>query len=203
MLIQAITAGINLKFDLYLRIAHHLEPILHRKEAVMFEIMKNIVAPIIAAIITSLIAIFGTLYVAMQNKDQFFSNIVSRERMAWIKEVRACCIRLCSICEQYENKSELPPEKYEAFLEARNGILIHLDPLGRYTTDDRLIDLLIKADFDVVRENIPEIRSELTKIFKMEWDVVKLEAGNSPKIAKKIEELREDVETKKQTPEEG
>ena len=77
----------------------------------MLNIMEKLIVPIAAAMITSLV----TFYAAMQKRNQFFSNIVSKERMEWIKEVRACCIKLCSICEQYENKDALPQGNMKLF----------------------------------------------------------------------------------------
>ena len=93
------------------------------------------------------------------------------------------------MCEQYDADS-LPAEQRAAFLKARNGILIRLDPVGWYATDDELIARLKDPDFGKVKENLPRVREILMTIIKTEWDKVKIEAGNSPWKVKRIEELQ-------------
>ena len=149
---------------------------------------------IIAAAITAAVAFFAGLLVNWQGRFQFFASTVSRERMVWIKDIRALCADLCSVCEQYEPDT-LPPEQYAVFLKARNGILIRLDPKGWYTTDDELIDLLKAPDFAKVKQNLPRIREILMTINKTEWDKVKIEAGNSRGKVKKIEDIQKRLQS--------
>ena len=87
---------------------------------------------IIAAAISSAVAFMLGLLVNWQGGRQFFSSTVSRERMVWIKDIRALCAELCTICEQYDNAASLPEKQRAAFLKARNGILIRLDPKEWY-----------------------------------------------------------------------
>lgn len=149
---------------------------------------------VIAAAITASIAFLAGLLVNWQGRSQFFASTVSTERMIWIKDIRALCAELCSVCEQYE-PGALPPEQYAVFLKARNGILIRLDPKGWYKTDDELIALLKKPDFAKVKQNLPRIREILMTINKAEWDKVKIEAGNSRRKVRKIEEIQKRLES--------
>ena len=68
--------------------------------------------------------------------------------------VRELCAELCAVCEQYD-ADNLPAEQYAAFLKARNGILIRLDPAGWYATDDELIALLQDPDSGKSRKICP------------------------------------------------
>ena len=149
---------------------------------------------IIAAAITAVVAFVAGLLVNWQGRYQFFTSTVSKERMVWIKDIRGLCTDLCSVCEQYDPDA-LPPEQYAVFLKARNGILIRLDPKGWYTTDDELIDLLKAPDFAKVKQNLPRIREILMTINKTEWDKVKIEAGNSRRKVKQIEEIQKRLES--------
>ena len=133
---------------------------------------------IIAATIAASLAFVAGLIVNSEGRFQFFSTIVSAERMAWIKEIRNLAADLCTLCEQY-NPENLSDEHYAEFLKARNGILVRLDPKGWYTTDDELIELLDSTDFGKVKANLPRIREIIMTINKSEWDKVKIEAGNS------------------------
>ena len=144
---------------------------------------------VIAAAIAGAFAFVAGLLVNSQGKSQFFSTTVSGERMVWIKDIRELCAQLCAVCEQYDADS-LPAEQYAVFLKARNGILIRLDPVGWYTTDDELIELLKEPDFGKVKANLPRVREILMTIIKTEWDKVKIEAGNSPWKVKRIEEVQ-------------
>ena len=145
---------------------------------------------VIVALVTAVFAFFAGLLVNAQGRTQFFSSTVSKERMAWIYDIRGLCAELFSVCEQYDPEN-LPAEALAAFLKARNGILIRLDPLGWYITDDELIQLLSEPDFVKVREHLPRIRLLITTILKNEWDKVKIEAGNSLWKVKRIEKLQE------------
>ena len=145
---------------------------------------------VITALISAISAFLVTLFMNLQGRNQFFSNIVSRERMLWIKDMRELCTTLCSVCEQYD-EAPILSEQYTTFLKARNGILIRLDPKGTFASDDDLIEWLEDKDFKKVKENIPKIRKTLIKINKLEWDVVKQEAGNNRWIKRKIEKMRQ------------
>ena len=135
-------------------------------------------ADIIAAIIAAVTAFIAGLLVNIQGKSQFFSTTVSGERMVWIKDMRVLCADLFSICEQYDVEN-LPAKEYAQFLKARNGILIRLDPIGWYSIDDELFQLLSQPDFARVKANLPRVRFLIMTIIKTEWDKVKIEAGNS------------------------
>ena len=145
---------------------------------------------IIAAAIAALAAFAAGLLVNLQGTFQFFSSVVSAERMIWIKDMRVLCADLFSVCEQYDAEN-LPPEQYAAFLKARNGILIRMDPPGWYSTDDELLLLLSDPDFAKVKANLSRIRLIMMEIIKGEWDKVKIEAGNNRWKVKKIRELQD------------
>lgn len=144
---------------------------------------------VIAAVIAGAFAFVAGLLVNVQGNAQFFSTTVSGERMVWIKDIRELCAELCAVCEQYD-AANLPAEQYAAFLKARNGILIRLDPVGWYETDDELIALLKDPDFGKVKANLPRVREILMTIIKTEWDKVKIEAGNSPWKVRRVEALQ-------------
>ena len=144
---------------------------------------------VIAAVIAGAFAFVAGLLVNLQGNSQFFSTTVSAERMVWIKDIRELCAELCAVCEQYDAAS-LPAEQYAAFLKARNGILIRLDPVGWYETDDELIALLKDPDFGKIKANLPRVREILMTIIKTEWDKVKIEAGNSPWKVRRVEALQ-------------
>lgn len=148
---------------------------------------------LIAAIVSAMVSALIALNVYTQGELHFFSTAISSERMSWIKEIRALSTELFSICEQYDT-AELPQEQLAAFLRARNGILIRLDPIGWYRADDRLIALLSSPDFIEVRGHVPEIRDILRRILKSEWDKVKIEAGNSKWKVRKIDALQRKME---------
>lgn len=151
---------------------------------------------VIVALITAVFAFLAGLVVNFQGKAQFFSSIVSKERMAWIKDIRKLSEELFSICEQYD-VDNISREQYSLFLKARNGILARLGPAGYYVTDDELIKLLIEPDFRKVKDSVPRIRELLTLITKNEWDKVKIEAGNNPWKVRRIrmiqDKLRSDI----------
>ena len=146
-------------------------------------------AEIVAAVIAAGTAFIAGLLVNLQGNEQFFSSTVSAERMVWIKDMRELCPILFSVCEQYDAEN-LPPEQYEKFLYARNGILIRLDPPGWYVTDDELLSLLKEPDFRKTKANLYRIRFLLTSIIKTEWDKVKIEAGSSRIKIRRIERLK-------------
>ena len=151
---------------------------------------------IIAAVITAFVAFLVGLLVNVQGRSQFFSTTVSGERMVWIKDIRGLCAELFTICERYD-AANIPEEEYAAFLKARNGILIRLDPKGWYHTDDELIELLKDPDFGKVKANLPRIREILMTILKTEWDKVKIEAGNSYWKVRKIEKMQKQISVQK------
>ena len=151
---------------------------------------------IISAVIAGLFAFLAGLLVNRQGKSQFFSTTVSKERMAWIREIRQLCTELCSISEAYEPDA-LPPEQRAAFLRARNAILIRLSPKGWYSADDALLELLANPDFGAVKAKVPQIREILTAILKSEWDKIKIEAGNSPWKVWRVRKIQEHLDAKK------
>ena len=173
---------------------------------------------ITAAAIAGFVSLFIALLTNRRENKQQFSNIVSRERMVWVKEVRALCMDLCALCELYDGDSILrEQEKLLAFYKARSGLLLHLSPWNMYTTDNELITLLnpldhepeklspshmesltdaqerAKKEFQQVKKNCPKIRKLLTKICKMEWDKVKIESGSSKAKQRKIDALQESL----------
>ena len=126
-------------------------------------------------IIAALIAFVSSLLVYLQGRKQFYSTTVSKERLAWIDDIRRLCTELCTVCEQYD-VDEITPEAHVAFLSARNGILIRLNPMNEeYPTDKRLIELLEEPDFQKVKNNIQEVRIILMAINQSEWIKVKTE----------------------------
>lgn len=149
---------------------------------------------IYAAAISAAVALIVGLLVNFQGRKQLFSNTVSKERMVWIKEVRALCVDLCVLCEQYDR---LTPDQETAFLKAREGILLHLDPKGHYITDDALIELLQDKSFEDVKKNIGKVRETLRRVFKSEWDKVKIEAGNRLWRVWRINWMQKHLKTKK------
>ena len=157
--------------------------------------MTNIIPTIITAVITFI----AGLLVNKQGRNQFFSTVVSKERMEWIKEMRVLCTDLCTICETYEHESELPSNERATFLKAKNGMILHLnntekkDQQDQFPIDKQLYDMLKDKSFEEIRENVPSIRDKATIIFKTEWDKVKIEAGNSPAKIRQIQELQDKI----------
>ena len=144
----------------------------------------------LTTIIVALITFIAGLLVNRQGRAQFFSTTVSKERMVWIKEMRALCAELCAICEQHDTAASMTPEQEAAFLKARSGMLLHLNPPGdQYPSDGKLIELLSPQDFTTVKRNVPQIRKTLISICKNEWDKVKIEAGNGRWKVRKIEKM--------------
>ena len=155
--------------------------------------MKEIIAAAIGAIVSLALSAVMTL----KENARFFSNTVSGERMNWIKDIRKLAAELFTVCEQYDPNT-LPEEQCTVFLNARNGILIRLNPDGSgYSLDSRLHQLLDDPDFATVKGNLPEIRSLLGKILKSEWDKVKVEAGNSRSKVRQIEKIQAQIEMEK------
>ncbi len=175
---------------------------------------------ITAAVIAGVVSVIIALLTNRREKRQLFSNIVSRERMTWVREVRALCTELCAICEMYDAETIVKePDKLLAFFKARSGLLLHLSPWNIYTTDNEMIMLLnpldpepdaprtaqpdappvimdqARLDFQKVKANCPQIRKLLTKICKLEWDKVKLESGSS-KAKRKIEKMQKSLRVK-------
>ena len=176
---------------------------------------------ITAAVIAGVVSVLIALLTNRREKRQLFSNIVSRERMEWVRKVRQLCAELCAICALYDADAILgEPEKLLAFHKARSGLLLHLSPWNYYTTDNEMITLLTpldpepdaqntaetaalpydqndrekaKRDFQLVKANCPQIRKLLTKICKMEWDKVKIESGSSKSKQRKIDRLQESL----------
>ena len=149
-----------------------------------------IMTDIIVAFITAAFAFVAGFLVNIQGKAQFFSTIVSKERMVWIKDIRRLSEELFSICEQYDGDN-IPQEQYALFFKARNGILARLDPAGWYVTDDELIELLIEPDFVRIKASVPRIREILMTLTKNEWDKVKIEAGNNPWKVRKVKKIQD------------
>ena len=155
--------------------------------------MKEIVAAAIGAIVSLAL----TAVMILKENARFFSNTVSTERMNWIKDIRKLAAELFSVCEQYEADT-LPEEQRSAFLNARNGILIRLNPDGSgYSLDSQLHRLLSEPDFAAIKTNLAEIRFLLGTILKNEWDKVKIEAGNSRRKVRQIEKLQNQIEAEK------
>lgn len=148
---------------------------------------------VIAALIAAAISLLVNAVVHIRKASQFFSNTVSTERMAWIREMRDLSAKMLSICERYD-PAQLPGEQYDAFLNARNGILIRLNPVDtNYPHDQKLQQLLVEPDFTKIKANVPEIRYQLGTILKTEWEKVKVEAGNSPWKIRQVDTLREKI----------
>ena len=154
-------------------------------------------------VIAALITFIAGLLVNWQGSKQFFSTIVSKERMDWIKEMRKLCTELCTICELHDNESELSNEEKTAFLKAKNGMILHLNNTekenheNQYPIDQKLYELLVNKDFSEIKEKISEIRDNAAIIFKTEWDKVKIEAGNNRLKVKKIQKLQESLKKHK------
>lgn len=154
---------------------------------------------IIAAGIGAMVSLVLSTVVTLKEGSRFFSNIVSGERMTWVKEVRALTAKLMALCEMYDEDT-LPAEQRAVFLETRNDILIHLNPASAgYSLDSELHDLLSSPDISAIKENLPRIRELICTILKSEWDKVKIEAGNSPHKIKKIEKLQEQIEHRRKS----
>lgn len=155
--------------------------------------MKEIIAAAIGALVSMALSALMT----MKESSRFFSSTVSSERMNWIKDVRQLATELFTVCEQY-SANDLPDEQRKVFLNARNGILIRLNPRGSgYSLDSALHNLLSEPDFGSVKEHLPEIRLMLGTILKNEWDKVKVEAGNSRGKVRKIEKIQAKIEMDK------
>ena len=148
---------------------------------------------VIAALIAAAVSLLVNAVVNIRKTAQFFSNTVSMERMAWIKEMRDLSAKMLSVCERCD-PAQLPDEQYDAFLNARNGILIRLNPVDtNYPHDKALHRLLAEPDFAAIKANVPEIRYQLGAILKTEWEKVKVEAGNSPWKIRQVDTLREKI----------
>lgn len=154
---------------------------------------------IISAIISASVAFIVGLIVSFQNKKQMFSSIVSRERMIWVREVREKAEVLFAICEQYESFAELPPEKKEAFLRAKNALILRLSPKGYHVLDDEIVNLVVDKSYEEIRSAAPKIRERLVLIAKTEWDKVKVEAGSSKKKIAKIKDIQEKLDSSHNT----
>ena len=151
--------------------------------------MKEVITALIAAAVSLLV----NAVLDIRKVSQFFSNTVSTERMAWIREMRDLSAKMLSICERYD-PSQLPDEQYDAFLNARNGILIRLNPVDtNYPHDKTLHRLLAEPDFAKIKANVPEIRYQLGTILKTEWEKVKVEAGNSMAKIHQVDTIREKI----------
>lgn len=156
-------------------------------------------AAIIAAIITGLITFIIGLLVNRQGRTQFFSSIVSKERMVWIKEMRDLCTELCTICDLNKSEENLSDEELVTFYNAKNGMLLHLNSIQRkeqaeeFPVDKELFELLNNKSFSQIQGSISDIREKATLIFKTEWDKVKIEAGNSRATVKKIEKIQRGI----------
>ena len=102
---------------------------------------------------------------------------------------------MLSICEQYE-PDELTEEQYAAFLNARNGILVRLNPIDDeyYANDHALQCLLDDPNFASTKKNIPVIRYWICTIMKEEWDKFKIESGNSIFKRRKLDTVRKKLE---------
>ncbi len=151
----------------------------------------------VATLITAGLTFVAGLLVNRQSRNQFFSSTVSRERMEWVKDMRALCVELCTICDQYNSWISVPPEQKAAFLRDRNGMLLRLNDRADYPVDQELIGLLDKNSFEEVKAGAPDIRRICMSIFKTEWDKVKIEAGNSPFKVRRIEKLQSMMNARK------
>lgn len=172
----------------------------------------------IAAIIAACVSLFAAWMTNRREKKELFSNIVSRERMMWVREVRKLSMELCAICECYDIETIVQQsDKLLAFYQARSGLLLHLSPWNKYSTDNELIKLLnpldinpeqagkdqinplpkdhesVKLDYQQVQAHCQRIRVIMTEICKMEWDKVKIESGNNKKKQKEIDELQKTI----------
>lgn len=150
---------------------------------------------IIAAAVAALVALAVSVITEIREKEHLFADTVSSERMKWIREIRKLSVKLFTVCESCNGTPT--PEQLIAFLEARNGILIRLNPDDAYYSDDQALIPMLEKDFAGVKNDLPQIRKYLMKILKSEWDKVKIEAGKSltkelqmKKIQKKIEKER-------------
>ena len=150
---------------------------------------------IIAAAIGAGVSLLVSAIVSIREGSKAFSDKVSSERMAWVKEVRELAATMISICEQYE-PDELTEEQYAAFLNARNGILVRLNPIDDeyYANDHALQCLLDDPNFASTKKNIPVIRYWICTIMKEEWDKFKIESGNSIFKRRKLDTVRKKLE---------
>lgn len=157
----------------------------------------------IPTIIVAILTFIAGQLVNRQGRNQFFSTVVSKERMEWIKEMRKACVDLCTICEMHANESDLSSEEKKTFYETKNSMMLHLNNTKEperkqeYPIDYALYNLLNGKSYKAIHDNINDIREKATEIFKVEWDKVKIEAGNSRSKAKKIRKLQNSLSGKK------
>ena len=146
------------------------------------------------AVISVLVSLLVSIIVNFQDAVKFFSTIVSKERLIWIKDMRELLAELLTICEQYDRVEDMDGRQYASFLKARNGILIRLNPNDKkYPYDQTLLDLLSEPDFLKIKKEAPRIRRLITAILKNEWDKVKVEAGNSRRKVKRVEAIQKQL----------
>lgn len=159
---------------------------------------------IISAIISASVAFIVGLIVSYQNKRQVFSSVVSRGRMDWVRDIRELSAELFTILEQYPSKAELPQEKYEKFLKAKNSIILRLSPQGFHQLDDEILQVLQYGSYDEISANMTLIRDRIVLIGKTEWEKVKVEAGSSQSKIDEVKQLQATVGyAKDMVPDEG
>lgn len=155
---------------------------------------------IVAAAIGAAVSLLVSAIVNFRERSHFFSDTVSAERMKWVKDMRKLGAAMLSICEQYE-PDDLSTEQYAAFLNARNGILIRLNPIDtNYPHDQALQRMLDSPDFATIKANVPQIRYHLGTILKAEWEKVKVEAGNNLWKLRQIDAARKKIEEERKKP---
>jgi hypothetical protein len=155
---------------------------------------------IIVAVISALFAfaspLITTLLTYRQDKNQLFANMVSKERMEWIREMRKRCAELCVLCEQCENEAAMSEKQKETYLQAKYDLLLHLNHPDqpeqkiKYPLDAKMVEILTKPSYQELRAAMPDLRRYCMYIFKSEWDKIKVEAGDSKKKKQEVEKIQ-------------
>lgn len=139
--------------------------------------MDEVTVAIISLSVSTAVSVGLNLIGYSQNFQKHYSTVISKERMAWVKETRKLAAEFLAFCE---TNTYLDEKKEQEFNKLKNELLLNLNSDGKKYKNDAIIrNSLMKSSFSKIKKDLPEIRAAFINIFKDEWDKSKLEAGRS------------------------
>ena len=146
-----------------------------------------VLVPLTSAVLASVVSWVTSLALRRQERHKSYSQIVTNDRIAWIKLMREITAQLLAICE---SKTTLTQTELDEFNLIKNKIKIHLNV--KYEEDKRVCDILSGSFADVKRDS-DELMKILMTMFNHEWHKIREEAGEDKILKKKAAKIYEQI----------
>ena len=130
-----------------------------------------VVVSLISGAIASVISLIMNFVLRRQEQHKAYSQIVTNDRIGWIKTMRELTAKLLAFCE---SKDTLNQAELEEFNLIKNRMKIHLNV--KYENEKRICEILA-LPFEEVKSHADELMQTFMEMFNNEWHKVQEEAG--------------------------